>query len=85
MIFYCPHVAVCVVVAVTYLSPVLSSPSSLPIRGHFVCDGSAPPALFTVAPVIGDSAEPSDNDDKDHPAGEPRLPAGRASQTSTAP
>ena len=41
--------------------------------------------LPRLSPTIGALDEPSDEDDNDDPAGEPRLLAGIASQTSTAP
>ena len=72
----CCHLCIpySVVVVVLTLSVVVSSatdPPSLP--------------LPRLSPTIGPSGEPSDNDVNDDPAGKPRLPLGRASQTLTAP
>ena len=46
-----------------------------PVCGHFICNGSAPPALARLSPMIGPSGKPSDDDDNDDPAGKLCLPA----------
>jgi len=45
-----------------------------PVRGRFVRDGSAPPALPQLSLTIGPSGEPLNDNDNDDPTGEPRLP-----------
>ena len=66
-----PYSVVAVVLTLSVVVSSVTDPPSLP--------------LPRLSPTIGPLGEPSDNDVNNDPAGKPRLPVDRASQTSTAP